>query len=600
MNTPLDLVPHIPEDSPFAPGQRAWLNGFLAGLYSYAPASMEAAVSLRIAVLYGSQTGTAEGLARKVTKELKAAGFEVALNSLEGYVPATLATETHALFIVSTYGEGEPPGPVQPFYQQLCIEHFPLLGSLSYAVLAIGDTHYEQFCKFGRDLDAKLQRLGATCFLNRVECDVELDAPYGVWKQSVVSTLRELAKPASSVEAAVDAIPGAGDAIEAELLHAPGSPKAAHTRDNPYLASVAEKRELTHPSSSKSTIHVGFDIEESQIIYEVGDACGVVPENCPELVDTVLSHLPFPGDELVNLPKAGSMPLSQALTSHFNLTRLSRKMVEQYAEIAQCSRLQSLLQPEQQTELENYLDGRDIVDLLQECPNVLPSPESLIEMLPKLVPRLYSISSSPAAHPGRIHTTVSVVRYRTHERDRKGVCSTLLADRIYAGNSVPLYIHPNKKFRLPEDQEAPIIMVGPGTGIAPFRAFLHERRALNAKGKNWLFFGERSAATDFLYRDEIETMLSEKHLTQLDVAFSRDQEKKIYVQNLMMKNAKQLWAWLQEGAYFYVCGDASRMAKDVDRSLQTIVQEQGGLSVDATETYMQELKDGRRYQRDVY
>jgi sulfite reductase (NADPH) flavoprotein alpha-component len=594
MNLSPDLVPHIPEDSPFSPAQRAWLNGFLAGLYSYAPASIELAKPLRVALLYGSQTGTAEGLARKLAKEWKTAGFEVVLNSLEGYVPATLAAETHAVFIVSTYGEGEPPDSVQPFFQQLCIEHFPLLRDLSYSLLALGDSHYEHFCQFGRDLDAKLQSLGATCCLNRVECDVELDAPYAEWKQAITKKLRELANPAAPKSEA------SATTISGNIVDAPAPSQPAHTRENPYHASVAEKRALTHPSSSKSTIHVGFDITASQLTYEAGDACGLVPENCPELVDTVLSNLPFTGKEIVNVSKVGEMSLSRALRSHFTLTRLSRKIVARYAEIAQCSRLRSLLQSEQQTDLENYLDGRDIVDLLQECPNVLPTPETLIEMLPRLVPRLYSISSSPAAHPGRIHTTVSVVRYRTHERDRKGVCSTLLADRIDAGDSLPIYIQPNKKFRLPEDQQAPIIMVGPGTGIAPFRAFLYERQALNAKGRNWLFFGERSTATDFLYRDEIEKMVRDKHLTHLDVAFSRDQKEKIYVQDLMLKNAKQLWAWLQDGAYFYVCGDAARMAKDVDRTLQTIVREQGGLSPDTTETYIQQLKDQRRYQRDIY
>lgn len=600
MNTTQDLVPYIPEDSPFAPAQRAWLNGFLAGLYSYAPASMEVAKPLRVAVLYGSQTGTAEGLARKMAKELKTAGFEVALASLGGYVPAVLAAETHALFIVSTHGEGEAPDAAEPFFQQLCVEHFPLLGSLSYSLLALGDSHYEHFCQFGRELDAKLQSLGATCFLNRVECDVEVDAPYAAWKQAVTKKLRERTQSAPSVEPAAIEQSNSGATIPGELLPASATAAPKHTRDNPYLAPIAEKRPLTHSSSSKSTLHVDFDIAESQLTYEAGDACGVVPENCPELVDTVLSHLPFTGEELVDVPKVGSMPLAKALASHFTLTRLSRKMIAQFAEMAQCSRLRTLLEPEQHTELERYLEGRDLVDLLKECPSAIPSLESLMEILPRLAPRLYSISSSPAAHPGRIHTTVSVVRYRAHQRDRKGVCSTLLADRVETGDALPLYIQPNKKFRLPEDPQAPIIMVGPGTGIAPFRAFLHERQAVNAKGRNWLFFGERSAATDFLYRDEMEKMLKDRHLTQLDLAFSRDQQEKVYVQDLMKKNAKQLWAWLEEGAYFYVCGDASRMAKDVDKTLQAVVQEQGGLSDDAAEAYVQELKDARRYQRDVY
>lgn len=600
MSTPQELVPHIPDDAPFSPAQSAWLNGFLAGLYSYAPASASTSKPLRVALLYGSQTGTAEGLARKLAKHLKAAEFEVALNSLEGYVPATLATESHAIFIVSTYGEGEAPDCAQPFFQQLCVERFPLLGDLDYALLALGDSHYEHFCQFGRHLDAKLQSLGATSILKRVECDVDVDAPYAAWKETIGRRLGEISQqPTPGTSNSIDT---SDDKATESSPSAPFilEPTLTHTRDNPYLAPIIEKRALTHPSSSKLTIHVDFNIADSPIQYEAGDACGVVPENCPELVDNILGLLPFSGQELVEVPKVGNATLYDALRHHFSITRLTRKMVSNYADIAECNRLRELLQPEQQTELDRYLHGRDFMDLLQECPNVLQAPESLVQMLPKLVPRLYSISSSPAAHPGRVHTTVSVVRYRTESRDRNGVCSSLLSDRAGIGDPLPLYIQPNKKFRLPQDHTAPIIMIGPGTGIAPFRAFLHERRATGAIGRNWLFFGERSAATDFLYREEIEEMQRDGHLTELSTAFSRDQEKKVYVQDLMVRDAKRLWKWLEEGAFIYVCGDASQMAKDVDKTLLAIVREQGDTSEEDAELYIQELKDHHRYQRDVY
>ena len=594
------LIPHIPEDAPFSPAQREWLNGFLAGLYSYAPVQpVEAAKPLRVALLYGSQTGTAEGLARKLSKELKSAGLEVALNSLEGYVPASLAAETHAIFIVSTYGEGEAPDTAQAFFQQLCVERFPLLGDLSYALLALGDSHYEHFCQFGRDLDAKLQSLGGISILDRAESDVDVDAPYAAWKETITSRLGELARLGSAGDASPSSATSESATIPSALSLAPESP-SLHTRDNPYPAPLIEKRPLTHPKSSKSTIHLDFSIADAPILYEAGDACGVVPENRPELVNSVLGLLPFTGQELIEVPKVGNVALGEALLRHFSVTRLTRKMVAYYADLAQCKQLHGLLAPEQQAELDQFLHGRDLVDLLQQCPGAIQSPEDLLSMLPRLVPRLYSISSSPAAHPGRIHTTVSVVRYRTHDRDRGGVCSTLLADRVDVGDCLPLYIQPNKKFRLPENQGAPIIMIGPGTGIAPFRAFLHERQATGAAGRNWLFFGERSAATDFLYREEIEAMQTDGHLTQLDTAFSRDQEEKIYVQHLLKQNAKQLWAWLQEGAFLYVCGDASNMAKDVDRALLQIAQDQGDLTLDDAELYMQALKDDRRYQRDVY
>jgi sulfite reductase (NADPH) flavoprotein alpha-component len=310
--------------------------------------------------------------------------------------------------------------------------------------------------------------------------------------------------------------------------------------------------------------------------------------------------LPFTGDEPIEVPKVGSLTLREGLLRHFAITRLTRKIISEYAALTQCTLLKAMLVPDQQAELDQYLHGRDVADLLQQCPGGLQMPNDLVKMLPRLVPRLYSISSSPAAHPGRVHTTVSVVRYRTYDRDRGGVCSTLLADRIEPGDRLPIYIQPNKKFRLPQDPNAPVIMIGPGTGIAPFRAFLHERRVTGATGRNWLFFGERRASTDFLYRDELESMHADGHLTQLDTAFSRDQERKIYVQDLMRQNAQQLWQWIEEGAFLYVCGDAARMAKDVDRTLHKIVEEQDGKQQEAAESYVQTLKDDRRYQRDVY
>jgi sulfite reductase (NADPH) flavoprotein alpha-component len=597
-----ELVPYIPEDAPFTPAQRAWLNGYLAGLYSYAPAQTpdNAARTLRVALLFGSQTGTAEGLARKLSKELKVSGYQVELNSLEGYLPATLAAETCALFVVSTHGEGEAPDPAQAFFQQLCVEHFPLLGNLSFAVFALGDSHYEHFCQFGRDLDAKLESLGGTRILRRVDSDVEVDAPWAAWKRAVNSRLRELSSSSGSTGGS-----STNSSEHEEHLVSPPTPSRVaaaptHSRDNPYLSTLRDKRPLTHPSSSKLTIHLDFAIDESSIRYEVGDACGVIPGNCPGLVDSVLDLLQFSGDERVEIPKVGSVTLREALHRHSAITQLTRRVVAEYAALAQCKRLGGLVSPGQQSELEQYLHGRDIVDLLQECPGVLRTPHDLVKILPRLTPRLYSISSSPTAHPGQVHATVSVVRFRAHDRDRGGVCSTWLADRVGIGEQLPIYIQPNKRFRLPQDSAAAVIMIGPGTGVAPFRAFLHERRATGATGRNWLFFGERSASTDFLYREELEDMLADGHLTQLDAAFSRDQERKVYVQDLMVEHARQLWSWLEEGAYLYVCGDGTRMAQDVDRTLHNIVTTAGALESEQAENYVQTLRDNRRYQRDVY
>lgn len=595
------LIPSIPEDAPFTPRQRAWLNGFLAGLYSYAPVPETAAQSMRVAVLYGSQTGTAEGLARKLAKELKAGGHTVSLQSLEGYVPATLAGEACALFIVSTYGEGEAPDAVQPFFQQLCVEHFPLLANVSFTVLALGDSHYEHFCQFGRHLDARLEALGATRFAPRVDSDVDVDAPFATWKAAVLEKLRQQpgAAAGASSEGPSSRLPGELQSSE-PVAQAPMAAAQTHTRDNPYLSPLIEKRPLTHPSSSKLTIHLDFSIQQADIRYEAGDACGVIPQNSPALVDAVLGLLPFNGSEIVEVPKLGSISLRCALLQHFTVNRLTRKMVREYASLTQCEPLVQMLAAGKQAELEDYLRGRDLLDLLREWPCGLQKADDLLKFLPRLVPRLYSISSSPLAHPHSVHTTVSVVRYRAHDRDRSGVCSTLLADRIEVGDRLPIYIQPNQKFRLPLDPAASVIMIGPGTGVAPFRAFLHHRRAIGATGRNWLLFGERSVSTDFLYRDELQAMHADGLLTRLDTAFSRDQERKIYVQDLMKQNARDFWNWIEQGAFIYVCGDAQRMAKDVDHTLRHIVATEGAIQMEAAADYLELLKSQRRYQRDIY
>ena len=590
-------VPFIPDNAPFTPDQRGWLNGFLAGLFSVAavtPAPANVVPSLKIAVLYASQSGTAENLARKVAKELKAKGHVASLISLEGYTPAALASERYAIIIASTYGDGEAPDAVKPFYEQLCLEHFPRYGDLQYSVLALGDSHYEHFCKFGIDLDQKLATLGGVRICDRVDCDVDLDEAFAQWQGALLHRIANIVavRPPSNAASVVVSTPAS----------APDASNSApiHTRTNPFLAPIVDKHPLTHHVSSKQTLHMVFSINDSAVTYEAGDACGIIPQNDPHLVEEILHTLNFSPQVTVQLPHAGATTLQDALLHHLQITRLTRKMIEAYAIIGQCHTLFGLLVPEQQAHLETYTCDRGLIDLLHDYPGVLHDPADLVAMLPKLAPRLYSISSSPLAHAGEIHTTVAVVRYRSHNRERGGVCSTLLADRTPTGERLPIYIQPNKKFRLPAQSDAPIIMIGPGTGIAPFRSFLHERRALAATGRNWLFFGERSANTDFLYRDELQAMQADGHLTRLDLAFSRDQEHKIYVQDKMLEQAPTFWSWLQDGASIYVCGDASRMAKDVDNTIHTIAQQQGSMNKEAAAEYVNTLKDQHRYHRDVY
>jgi len=588
-------IPCLPENAPFTPEQRAWLNGLLAGMFSNAPqAAVEAKPSRRVAVLYASQSGTGEGLARKLVKELKAQGHTPALSTLAGYSPAALAAESCALILASTYGEGEAPDGVEPFYEQLCSEHFPYMEKLSYAVLALGDKHYEQFCKFGRDLDARLAALGANRLADCVMCDVDVDEPFAQWKAAMIARLNDHSPPPSRKAASVPA--HATDAAASSET----PPAKAFTRDDPLLASVIDKRLLTLAQSTKSTLHVAFSIEGTGLRYEAGDACGVIPTNDLNLVAEILQKLRFNGNERVTSVKAGTTTLYDALAHERQITRLNRKMVQGYAARGSCAPLLGLLQAEHQASLDAYIYDRGLIDLLIEYPGVFDDPNELVALLPKLTPRLYSISSSPAAHAGQIHATVAVVRFTSHNRDRGGVCSTFFADRTSLADRLPIYIQPNKKFKLPANPDAPMIMIGPGTGIAPFRGFLHERRALGHKGKNWLFFGERSSATDYLYREELESMQADGHLTRLDTAFSRDNSHKVYVQDRMMEQAPQLWSWLQDGAYVYVCGDASRMAKDVNRFLSRIAEEQGTMSPEAAEEYVGALKDQHRYHRDVY
>ncbi len=602
-------VPFIPENAPFTPEQRAWLNGMLAGIFSATalPVGAPSRSSHRIAVLYASQSGTSEGMARKLAKELKAQGHLPAVSTLVGYTPAALAAEEYALFLASTYGDGEAPDGVQPFYEQLCLEHFPRFEKLSFAVLALGDRHYEHFCKFGNDLDAKLAALGANRLCNRVDCDVDATPPFEQWKSELIPRLNEIAAgQKSKALAPASVLDETGPALEAVSSHVgppATAPKlnsaASPSRDNPALASLVDKRNLAHGDSTKTTLHLAFSLEGTGIQYEAGDSCGVIPHNDLNLVAEILQSLRFNGNEQVQCGKGGTTTLHDALTHHLQITRLNRKTVNEYANLGKCAKLLDLLVPEHRAQLDAYVFDRGLIDLLIEYPGVVEDPAELIAMLPRLTPRLYSISSSPVAHSGEIHTTVAVVRYISHNRQRGGVCSTLFADRASIADRLPIYIQPNKKFRLP-NADAPIIMIGPGTGIAPFRAFLHERRALGAKGRNWLFFGERSAKTDYLYREELEAMQVDGHLTRLDTAFSRDQTDKVYVQDRMLEQAPLFWNWLQDGASVYVCGDASRMAKDVHATLHSIVERQGSMSAQAAEEYVHTMKEEHRYHRDVY
>ena len=587
--------PYIPTDAPFSPEQREWLNGLLATIFTNTlnqPTAAPAVAPSRVGVYFATQSGTAERLAKKAVKELKAKGFMAELAALDKTPPSKIAEQETALFLVSTYGEGDPPDSAKGFRDTLFSDTAPSLTNLRYSVFCLGDRHYEQFCRFGIELDERLQALGATPLSPRVESDVEVDDPFAQWTHELLPCLAQRASEAAPQIAVTSAA--------SIVTRVAPEPPQVHTRDNPFHATLIERRPLTRHPSSKTTLHVSLSLDDSPVKYRAGDACGVIVQNDPALVEEILSLLPFDGRITVEIPKLGRFTIADALLRHLQPTRLTRRTMQTFAEKTRRRKLLGLLHADQAEQLEAYMYGRSLIDMLHEYPDVVAAPEELVAMLPRLAPRLYSISSSPATHGREVHCTIAVVRYRTHKRERGGVGSTMLEERIDIGSRVPIYIQPNKKFRLPADSKTPIIMIGPGTGIAPFRAFLHERQALGHKGANWLFFGERSATTDFLYRDELQAMNTSGHLTRLDTAFSRDQAHKIYVQDRMREQGAELWRWLSDGAQIFVCGDASRMAKDVDAALHSVVEIHGGLDQEAAREYVSQLHDDRRYHRDVY
>lgn len=586
-----NFVPVIPESAPFNAEQRAWLNGFLAGLCSRAPISGVAAglaaaptapTLTPLTIIFGSQTGTAESLAKRMAKEAGKRGFAPTVLDMSQTDIPRLAGEKHVLVITSTYGDGEPPDNAKALWTALGKAEGTPFTSMRFSVCGLGDTNYVQFCQCAKDFDARLERLGAKRAAERVDCDLDYEDKFTRWLDSSLSALSQSSSssPASAAPVQTSApAPAAAPALE-----------IGYSRKNPYSALLLTSRVLNNAGSAKEVRHVEFDLANSGLAYEAGDALGVVPQNCPELVGEVLALLGCDGEEAVNAPDGSTTSLRHALTAHYDLGKPSQELVS----------TMSLRSPGHGTTAVSVAHHH-VPDVLAAHAESKLTPAEFVGLLKRIQPRLYSISSSPQAHPGQVHLTVGAVRYETNGRARKGVCSTYLADRVVAGETrVGVFVHSNKAFRPPTSSDTPMIMVGPGTGIAPFRAFLHHRRALGHKGKNWLFFGDQRAATDFLYREELETFRRDGLLTRLDTAFSRDQAEKVYVQNRMLEQSAELYAWLETGAHFYVCGDATRMAKDVDAALHQIIQNAGRKTADEAAAYVDKLKATKRYARDVY
>jgi sulfite reductase (NADPH) flavoprotein alpha-component len=534
-------------------------------------------------VFYATETGNSRSIAEELVAEARARGADARAVDLAEFRPAQLKKELRALFVVATHGLGDPPDGTEGFFDFVSGDRAPRLENLSYSVLALGDSSYEDFCETGRQLDLRLEALGAARLEPRVDCDVDFESAADSWKETLLARL----------QAELETTPNRASSPQLVRVAARN-----YSRKDPFTAPVLENLAITGRGSSKDVRHVVLSLEDSGLTYQPGDALGVWPTNPPRLVEQFLTLLTLDGNSEVLLDDH-TMTLRHALAHRLELTLLGRAFVESYAERFDVEPLKALLAAEDRTALNDYLAERQIIDVVSDHRRPL-SAQELADTLKRLTPRLYSIASSLEANPDEVHITVAVVQYTAFDRDHFGSASNYLTELTEPGSTVPVYIAPNPRFRLPADADTPVIMIGAGTGVAPYRAFLEEREASGANGDNWLFFGDRNFASDFLYQVEWARFRKDGLLTRHHVAFSRDQQDKVYVQDRLREQAEELFAWLERGAHVYVCGDADQMAPDVHDALVEVVEHGIGGDREAAEEYLRELKQSNRYQRDVY
>lgn len=597
---PSALLPLNPEQlarlqaatTDLTPTQLAWVSGYFWGVLNQQPgaaamaaAPAPAAETPTITLLSASQTGNARRVAEALRDDLLAAKLNVNLVNAGDYKFKQIANEKLLVVVASTQGEGEPPEEAVALHKFLFSKKAPKLNGAAFAVFGLGDTSYEFFCQCGKDFDSKLAELGAERLLDRVDADVEYQAAASEWRARIVDILKARVPTESPAQAAVTAT-----GVVNEVFSSP------YTKEEPLVATLAVNQKITGRDSEKDVRHIEIDLGDSGLRYQPGDALGVWYQNDPELVRELIELLWLKGDEPVTVD-GKTLPLSEALAWHFELTVNTASIVENYAKLSRSETLLPMVGDK--ARLQHYAATTPIVDMVRFSAAQLDA-EALIGLLRPLTPRLYSIASSQAEVESEVHVTVGVVRYDVEGRARTGGASGFLADRVEEDGEIRVFIEHNDNFRLPSNPETPVIMIGPGTGIAPFRAFMQQRAADEAPGKNWLIFGNPHFTEDFLYQVEWQRYVKEGVLNRIDLAWSRDQKEKVYVQAKLREQGAELWRWINEGAHIYVCGDATRMARDVEQALLEVIAEFGGMDTETADEYLSELRVERRYQRDVY
>ncbi|AJJ11045.1 sulfite reductase [NADPH] flavoprotein, alpha-component [Yersinia rohdei] len=595
---PTSLLPLSPEQlarlqaavGEFSPTQMAWLSGYFWGMVNQQPGvalapAVAAPATLTITLISASQTGNARRLAEQLRDDLLAAKLNVNLVNAGDYKFKQIAQERLLVIVASTQGEGEPAEEAVALHKFLLSKKAPKLPETAFAVFGLGDTSYEHFCQAGKDFDNKLAELGAERLLNRVDADVEYQASAQQWRQQVVAALQARVPSQSTAAAAVTQ-----SGIVDEISSSP------YSKASPLTAQLSVQQKVTGRNSEKDVRHIEIDLGDSGLRYQPGDALGVWFDNDPAQVEELLALLWLKGNEPVSID-GKNISLSQALLSELELTQNTTLIVDKYAALSRDEKLIALLADK--PALQHYAKNTPIVDMVRQAPSDLNA-DQLVALLRPLTPRLYSIASSQAETENEVHITLGVVRYDIEGRARTGGASGYLADRLALEGDIRIFIEHNDNFRLPANPETPVIMIGPGTGIAPFRAFMQQREADGATGKNWLVFGNPHFTEDFLYQVEWQRYVKDGLLTRIDLAWSRDQAHKIYVQDKLREQSAELWNWIQDGAHIYVCGDANRMAKDVEQVLLDVVALHGAMDAEQADEYLSELRLARRYQRDVY